>query len=261
MEKLRVFLSDWQVLFREGIHFILSGEEDMEVIGEETENEKALAFIEENLPGVAILNASQGNPSGIEVTRQIKQNMPEVAVILIMDNDNDEELFLAMKKGARACLTKAVDPEVMVNAIRKIAQGGLPISEALLKPEVASRTIDEFEALSSIGEPVSNLLPRLTSRETEILRHIANGNSKEQVSGTLEISEETINHQLEAILLKLVANDHSRMLIEATQSSLPSVARVSFNGKPGDEYITKEEFATFKESLKEHFQSPSKEAK
>ena len=76
MEKLRVFLSDWQVLFREGIHFILSGEEDMEVIGEETENEKALAFIEENLPGVAILNASQGNPSGIEVTSQIKQNAP-----------------------------------------------------------------------------------------------------------------------------------------------------------------------------------------
>ncbi|MFC1911988.1 response regulator [Chloroflexota bacterium] len=261
MEKLRVFLSDWQVLFREGIHFILSGEEGMEVIGEETENARALAFIEENLPDVAILNASEGDPNGIEVTRQIKQNMPEVAVILIMDSDNEEQLFLAMKKGAKACLTKAVDPEVMVATIQKIAQGVLPISEVLLKPEIASRTIDEFETLSSIGEPLAGLLPHLTSRETEILRHIANGDSKEQVAGTLEISEETINHQLEAIVLKLVANDHNRMLIEATQSSLPSVARVSFNGKPGDEYITKEEFTAFKESLKEHLQSPSKETK
>ena len=119
MEKVKVFLADWQVLFREGIHFTLSGEEDIEVIGETTDNEEALNFIEANLPRVAVLNTDRGKPSGIEVTRRIKQNLPSVAVILIMDSDNEEQLFLAMKSGASACLTKEVDPEEIVKTIRE----------------------------------------------------------------------------------------------------------------------------------------------
>ncbi len=255
MEKVSVFLADWQVLFREGIHFTLSGEEDMEVIGEESENEQALAFIETNPPQVAILNADHDKLSGVEVTRRVKQNLPEVSVILIMDSDNEEQLFAAMKSGASACLTKDVDPEVVISTIRKVVQGGQPISEVLLRPEIASRVLAEFEAFSSIGEQVGKLLAHLTSRETEILRHIADGNSKEQVAETLGISEGVISNRLGAILHKMVTNDQKLMLLEATQSGPPAISRVSFNGKRATEYITKEEFDAFKESLKERFQS------
>ena len=76
MEKVSVVLADWQVLFREGIHFTLSGEEDIEVIGEVTNSGEALNFIEANPPRVAILNADRGEPSGIDVTGRIKQNLP-----------------------------------------------------------------------------------------------------------------------------------------------------------------------------------------
>lgn len=255
MEKVSVFLADWQVLFREGIHFTLSGEEDMEVIGEETGNEQALAFIETNPPQVAILNANHDKLSGVEATRRIKQNLPEVSVILIMDSDNEEQLFAAMKSGASACLSKDIDPEVVVNTIRAVVQGSQPISEALLRPEIASLVLAEFEIFSSIGKQVSDLLAHLTPRETEILRHIAEGNSKEQVAGTLGISEGVISHRLGAIRHKMVANDQKQMLIEATQSGLSSMSRVSFSGKPAAEYITKEEFDAFKESLKERFKS------
>ena len=93
MEKVSVFLAEWQVLFREGIHFTLCGEEDIEVIGEAAENEEALNFIEANLPSIAILNADRGEPSGIDVTSRIKQNYPLVSVILIMDSENEEQLF------------------------------------------------------------------------------------------------------------------------------------------------------------------------
>jgi DNA-binding NarL/FixJ family response regulator len=259
MEKVSVFIADWQVLFREGIHFTLSGEEDMEVIGEEIENEQALAFMETNPPQVAILNADHDKLSGIETTRRIKQNLPEVSVILILDSANDEQLFAAAKSGASACLTKDVDPEVVVDTIRKVAQGDQPITEALLKPEIASRVLDHFEVFSSIGEQVGNLLAHLTPRETEILRHLADGNAKEQIAGMLGTSEEVISHKIQSILHKLVANDQKQMLIEATQSGLPLVSRVSFNGRPGTEYITKEEFTAFKESLKERFKSLSGE--
>ena len=260
MEKVSVVLADWQVLFREGVHFTLSGEEDIEVIGEVTSGEEALNFIEANPPSVAILNSDRGEPSGVDVTRRIKQNLPSVSVILIMDSDNEEVLFSAMKSGASACLTKEADPDELLNIIRKAAQGAYPISEAMLKPEIASRIVSEFEDFSLISKEVNNLLARLSPREGEILRHIADGSSIEQVSQALDINEETIRHHLGLILTKLVANDHSREVIEATQSNLSSVvSRGRRAGKPEAEYITKDEFTEFKDSLRERFRSLSGE--
>jgi len=260
MERISVFLADWQVLFREGIHFTLSGEEDMEVIGEDTGNGQALAFIETNTPQVAILNANNHEKlSGIEATHHIKQNLPEVSVILVMDSDNEEQLFAAVKSGASACLTKDVDPEVVVNTIREVVQGSQPISEALLRPEIASRVLGEFEVFASIGEQVGKLLAHLAPREAEILRHIAEGSAREQMAKTLEISEEAISHKLQSILHKLVANEHKLRLLEAAQGGLPAISRIGFSGKPGVEYITKKEFTAFKEGLKERFKSLSGE--
>ncbi len=172
-----------------------------------------------------------------------------------MDSDNEEQLFAAIKSGASACLTKDIDPEIVVNTIRKVVQGSQLISEALLRPEIASRVLAEFEAFSSIGEQIGKLLAHLTPRETEILRHIAEGSSKEQAAGTLGINEGGISHRLGAIRHKMVTNDQKLMLIEATQSGLPAMSRVSLTGKPAAEYVTKEEFEAFKESLKERFRS------
>jgi len=260
MEKISVVLADWQVLFREGIHFTLSGEEDIEVIGEVTDGEEALNFIEKNPPRVAILNADRGEISGIDATRRIKQNLPSVSVILIMDSDSEEQLFLAMKCGASACLTKDIDPGDLVNIIRKVAQGAYPMSEGLLRPGVASRIVDEFETFSLISKEVNNLLAHLSPRESEILRQIADGSSTEQVTQALGISEQAIRQQLEVIVTKLVANDHNREVIEAAQSHLPSiVSRARVAGKPEADYITKEEFTEFKESLRERFKSLSGE--
>lgn len=253
MEKFSVFLADWQVLFREGIHFTLSGEEDMEVIGEATDSEQALAFIETNVPNVVIMNVDHDKLSGVEVTRRIKQNLPEVSAILIMESDNEEQIFSAMKSGASACLAKDINPDELIDNIRKVAQGGQTISEALLRPEIASRVADEFEAFSLIEEQVGNLLARLLPVETEILRHIADGSPVKEITNALGLSEEIIRHHLNLILTKLIANDRSREVIEAAQRGLPSV--ISRAGKSAMEYVTKDEFNEFKERLTEHFKS------
>jgi DNA-binding NarL/FixJ family response regulator len=260
MEKISVFLADWQVLFREGIHFTLSGEEDIEVIGEATDNEEALSSIEGNPPTVAVLNANRNKPSGIEITRRIKQNLPSVSVIIIMDNDNEEELFSAMKSGASACINKETDPDELVKIIREVAVGIHPINEALFKPEIASRVIDEFETSSLISKEVDNLLAGLSLREADILRQIADGNTMEQLVQATGTDEETIKHRLDSILSKLVANDHNREVIEAAQSRLPSImSKVKVAGKAEAQYITRDEFTSFKESLMERFKSLMKE--
>lgn len=258
MEKVKVFLADWQVLFREGIHFTLSGEEDIEVIGEATNNEEALAFIETNPPRVAILNAARGKPSGVEVTRRLKQNLPSVSVILVMDSDSEEQLFSAMRSGASACLTKDIDPDELVNTIRKVAQGAYPISEGLLRPGLASLVLDEFTAFSLMSEQVNNLLARLSRSEAEVLRHIADRNSIEQVSQTLGMSEQAIKQHCDFILSKLVANDHNREVIEAAQSNMVlTIIRQGLTTRQAGklEYVTKDEFTTFKESVGERLKS------
>jgi RNA polymerase sigma factor (sigma-70 family) len=259
MEKVSVFLSDWQVLFREGIHFTLSGEEDMDVIGETTTNEEALEFIEKNPPRIAIVNANHSEFTGVQLTSRIQQNLPAVSVILIMDSDDEEQLFEAMRCGASACVTKDIDPDELVSVIRKVAQGIKPIGEALLRPGIAPRVIEEFENFTEISEEVDNLLARLSARESEILRAIAEGNSIEQLSANLNITEETIRRHLDLILTKLVSNEHNREVIEAAQKGLPSAISRTRRGKAAEEYITKEEFDAFKESLRERFKSLSGE--
>src|SRR3972149_4476495 len=100
MEKVKVFLSDPQVLFREGIHFILSGEEDFEVTGEATSNEEAFTLIEANPPNIAILSMQNGKRKGPEITRRLRRRLPSVSVILTIDTSEEEKLFAAMKSGA-----------------------------------------------------------------------------------------------------------------------------------------------------------------
>lgn len=259
MEKIPVFLADWQVLFREGIHFTLSGEEDFDVIGESTSNEEALSLIEKNPPKVAIFNANRGKPSGVDITRRIKQNLPSVAIILVMDAYNEEQLFLIIKSGASAYLSKDVNPDELVGTIRHVAQGHYPISQALLIPNIASLVIDQFEAFSLISQEVNDLLARLLPVEAEILHYIANGNLMEEITKSLKLTEEQIKQHLDDVLSKLVANDHNREVIEVAQSSLTTiVSKLSTRQqaeRPQEEFITKDEFDAFKESLKERFRS------
>jgi DNA-binding NarL/FixJ family response regulator len=256
MEKIKVFLSDPQVLFREGIHFILSGEDDFEVIGETTSNEEACTLIEANPPNIAILSMQDGKLNGPDVTRRLKRRLPSISVILTIDKSDEEQLFSAMKSGASACLTKDTDPEYLLDLIRVIAQGSQPIIEELLIPGLASRVLAEFEDLATLSEQLENLLASLAPKENEVLDSIAAGNGIEQVAAKLDINEETVRRNLRSILNKLVANDQSRSLIEAAQRSLPSIIRGATKpGGPSAEYVTKAEFNEFKESLMERLKS------
>ena len=255
MDRITVYLADWQVLFREGIHFTLSGEDDIEVIGETTSNEEALAFIENNAPQVSILNANKAKPTGIEITRRIKQNTPTVAIILVMDDEDDEALFSALKTGANACVTKDIDPEELLSIIREVANGKQPISAHLFKPEIALRVLDEFEACSLISQQVNNLLARLTPREAEILSNIGEGKSEPEIASALTINEVAVRHHLDLILTKLVANDHSRQLLESMRQGLSALGTRSPLGHPEIEYITRDEFTVFKDNVKKSLES------
>ncbi len=256
MEKVKVFLSDPQILFREGIHFILSGEEDFEVTGETTSNDEAFTLIEANPPNIAVLSMQDKKSTGADIARRIKRNQPAVAVILTMEKKEDETVFEATKSGASACLTKDSEPEQLLDTIRAASQGSLPIVEELMAPEVAAMAVAEFENLNAINEHMDNLLARLTQKETQVLGGLAAGSNLEQVATKLGINEDTGRRHLRQILNKLVANDQAEMVIEAAQRSLPAIVRppLKKGGKPV-EYVTRAEFNEFKDHLMERLKS------
>jgi DNA-binding NarL/FixJ family response regulator len=255
LDKIRVFLSDWQVLFREGIHFTLSGEEDMVVTGETTGNEDALELITKNPPDIAIINVDYSEFTGLKLTRRIRQDLPLVSVVLVMDTDNEEQLHSALKSGAAACISKDIDPEELINLIRQIAGRAEPINRSILNPAIASRIIVDFESFNSMNREVDNLLASLTSREIDILRRIVNGEKVENIASSLGITSESIDVCLGVIKNKLERNELSRDIVEAAQKGLSAVINRTRRRKGSEEYITKAEFETFRDSLMDHFRS------
>ena len=256
MEKVKVFLSDPQVLFREGIHFILSGEDDFEVIGETTSNEDAYTLIEANPPNIAILSMRNGKYNGPQITRRIRRSLPMVSIILISEADDEEKLFAAIKSGASACLNKDADPEFLLDIIRVVAQGSQPIIEDLLMPGIASKTLVDFDESAALNEQLDNLLANLSVKEREILNGIASGNSVDEITTKLELNEETIRRNLRIILNKLVANDHARGIIEIAQHGVATLALEAGKTEaiPSD-YVSKDEFNEFKSSLMERLKT------
>ena len=254
MDKISVFLADWQVLFREGIHFTLSGEEDIDVIGEATENDDAFKQIQENTPTVAVLNSNHNNNSGISLTRRIRQNYPSVSVILIMDNEDEDIYFSALKCGASACVTKNIDPEDIVALIRNISRGANPVNEVIFRPGMAAKILEEFENFTQLDSVTDNMLAGLSAHENSILQMIAAGDSLDMIAAKLSVEKENVKKHLDTVLFKLVKNDYSRELIEAAQRNMGPV-KMPVRGKKGVEYVSREEFDAFKESIKDRFRA------
>jgi DNA-binding NarL/FixJ family response regulator len=256
MEKVKVFLSDPQILFREGIHFILSGEDDFEVTGETTSNEEAFTLIEANPPTIAVLSMHDKKIAGPDITRRIKRSQPTVSVILTIEKKEDETIFEAMKSGASACLTKDSEAEQLLDIIRVVSQGSIPIIEELVMPGVAAMAVAEFENLNALNEHMENLLARLTQKETQALGGLAAGGNLEQVAVKMGSNEDTVRRHLRQIFNKLVSNDQAQMVIEVAQRSLPAIVRAPLKkgGKPVD-YVTRAEFIEFKDKLMERLKT------
>lgn len=221
MEKIRVFLIGNHVRYREGMSRLLSGEDTTEVIGEAEESEETISQLKTLEPDVVILIPELPSATGFNVVRQIRRHSPRVLTIILGAYYDDEQLFLAIKAGAAAYLTKDVNPEELINAIRRASRGEYPINETLLsRPKIASRVLRLFQSLSLLGEEVEPLLSPLSNRELEILDYIAHGNANKQIALALGISNQTVKNHVTSIMRKLAANDRTHAVVLALRHDL-----------------------------------------
>lgn len=221
MEKIRVFLADSQVLYREGVCIALSKEGDIEVVGEADDGEDALYQIKSLSPDVVIVDSKLPSLDGPDLARRIKRHMPTISVILLSSYEDDEQLFHAIQAGAAGYLVKAASGHELAHQVRKAHQGEYPINEYLLtRPAVALHVLKQFQDLLLVEEEVEPLLSPLSPRETEILEYIAQGSANKEIAHTLGICNQTVKNHVTSIMRKLAANDRTHAVVLALRYGL-----------------------------------------
>jgi two-component system, NarL family, response regulator DegU len=218
--KIQIFVISQQSLFLQALEQAFEGADDIVVLGTIGVNNDVLKAIDNLPPDVALLDLDGQLESGLDLARKIKQRSPNIGVILLTSNPDDNQLFLAIKAQAVAYLNKEVTAAQLIDTIRRVAKGEHPINEALTnRPKVAEHVLQQFQELTSKTETGPFISP-LTPREIEILEYIAQGYLNKQIAAELGISEQTIKNHVTSILRKLNANARTEAVVVAIKQGL-----------------------------------------
>jgi len=215
---IKVLVVDDHTLFRKGIINLLQQRPGIEVVGEGKDSREGVTLAKQLLPDVILMDVQMPHGSGIEATKAIREFLPEARIIMLTVSEQDEDLFAAIKAGARGYLLKSVEPDHLLKSIDLLMKG-----EAVIPHHMASKLLSEFTALSknlpSTEDPVRKF-QSLTTREKEILQTLAGGASNKEIGNALNISEHTVKIHLKNILKKLHVNNRIQAAVFAHQQGL-----------------------------------------
>jgi DNA-binding NarL/FixJ family response regulator len=214
---IRVVLADDQELVRAGFRVLLSAADDIEVVGEAEDGERAVEVVMAHQPDVVLMDVRMPRVDGIEASRRIRSNeaLEDVRVLILTTFDLDEYVHEALRAGASGFLLKDTRPEELLDAIRIVHAG-----ESLLAPSVTRRLIEEF-----VRRGVSDPIPRdalsvLTDREREVLSLVARGMSNAEIADHLVVSPATAKTHVSRILTKLDLRDRAQLVMVAYETGL-----------------------------------------
>ena len=199
MNKIRVLIADDHHLFREGLSRILDSQADFVAVGEAADGVEALIKARELRPDLILMDVGMPVCNGLEATRQIKQELPDVTIVMLTVRDDDEKLFQAIRNGAQGYLLKSIRREQMLALLRGAVQG-----EAAITPALGGRMLEEFRRIDK-QEPrdSAEATAVLTAREQEVLVLVAAGASNKEIAEKLSISSHTVKSHISNILSKL----------------------------------------------------------
>jgi DNA-binding NarL/FixJ family response regulator len=204
-EPVRVLIVDDHALFRRGLIMVLESEDGIEVVAEAEDGEEAVRKAAEFAPDVVLMDVRMPRVSGIAATREIATVIPTAKILMLTVSDEEDDLYEAVKAGATGYLLKEISIEEVADAIRAVTQG-----QSLISPSMASKLLTEFNSLAKRAEEKQQVpVPRLTERELEVLKLVAQGMSNREIAEQLFISENTVKNHVRNILEKL--HLHSRM--------------------------------------------------
>lgn len=211
---IRLLLVDDHAVVRSGLKMLISGQKDMEIVGEAASAEEAMNETERVQPNVILMDIGLPDKTGIEATRAIKARFPDVNVVALTIHEDEEYFFQMLNAGASGYVPKRAAPEELITAIKAAAVG-----EVYLYPSLAKLLVrDFFNNERTAEERVS--LDGLTEREREVLTRLAEGASNDEIAEALVISPKTVERHRENIMRKLSLHSRSELVRYAIRKGI-----------------------------------------
>lgn len=217
MDSLRILLVDDHVLFRKGIASLLTNREDITIVGEASDGDEAVILAEQTLPDVILMDVNMPRQNGIETVKIIKRELPHIQIVMLTVSDDDNDLFEAIKSGAKGYLLKNLEPQELYTMLDRLRQGEAPISGAM-----AAKILREFRQPEHDQSRESATVDELTAREVEVLEQVVTGASNKEIADTLHITENTVKIHLRNILEKLHVQNRIQAAVYAVRQGLVS---------------------------------------
>lgn len=201
---IRVLIADDHTIVRSGVRMLLEAEQDFVVIGEAVDGAQAIALAGELRPDVVLMDIGMPGVDGLEATRKIKGQWPEINVLVLTMHRSDEYFFEMIKNGASGYILKGTETSDLIHAIHVVAQG-----EVFLYPTMAGKLVRDYLSLAG-GEAAAD--PRLSPRENEILQLLAEGYSNKEIADKLIVSPSTVHTHRTNLMQKLGLNSRHELI-------------------------------------------------
>ncbi len=213
MDKIKVLVVDDHAMMRDGIRALLSLHDDIEIVGEASEGKEAIEKAQELIPDVIIMDIAMPGMDGLEATRRIKKRNPKTKVLVLTQHDNREYVLTAIKAGTAGYVPKRALGSELVSAIRTVHKG-----DSFLYPSAAAALIEDY-----LHQAEKEPYDRLTDREREILKLIAEGHSSREIATMLFISLKTVLGHRTKIMQKLDIHNRTELIKYAIHKGLVSM--------------------------------------
>ena len=214
MDKIRVLVVDDHAIMRDGIRALLDIYDEVEIVGEASEGKEAIEKTRELLPDVIVMDIAMPGMDGLEATRRITKKNPKVKVLVLTQYDNKEYILSTIKAGAAGYVPKRAVSSELISAIRAVYKG-----ESFLYPSAAAALIEDYLRQAEGEEPYD----RLTAREREILKLIAEGHTSREIAEMLFISLKTVLGHRTRIMEKLDLHNRTELIKYAMRKGLVSM--------------------------------------
>lgn len=212
---ISVLIVDDQDLVREGLRMLLDAEPDIRVAGEAASGRQALAQARQLDPDVILMDVRMPEMNGIEATTQLIRNGTRARILMLTTFNLDEYVYRAMKVGASGFLLKDATREQLASGVRNVSAG-----QAMLAPTITRRLIEDFCRGPVPGAPAASATGRLSERELDVVRLIAQGLSNAEIAAKLFLSEATIKSHVARILAKLSLRDRVQITVFAYENGI-----------------------------------------
>lgn len=216
-KEISLLIVDDHPVFRGGLIDVMDLDAEINVVGEAADGEVAIEMTQELEPDVILMDINLPTINGLQVTRKIKAQMPDVKVIMITGYDDAEQVFHALRAGASAYCPKDITPEALIGVVHAIHDGLYYVDEKTMTYDELMHWVEQ--KIGRFAGPLvsdsDELFIPLSPREMEILEHVTRGLSNKEIAYKLGISHQTVKNHMTAILRKLRVDDRTQAAVYA----------------------------------------------